>query len=151
VLLINSTRTLVPPERELVSLQPDILVVDDRLQNWQLLADMLMAEGYQVRKALNDRMALTAIESAQPDLILLDIMMPKLDGYEVCRYLKAQPATADLPIIFLSALDEAFGKVRAFQSGAADYITKPFQVEEVLARVRHQLELRAAISRIRRF
>ncbi len=130
------------------SRRPDILVVDDHPQNLRLLGDMLGAAGCGVRKALDGRMALTAVQATPPDLILLDIMMPELDGYAVCRHLKAEPLTAEIPIVFLSALDEAFDKVQAFQIGAADYITKPFQLEEVLARVQHQLELRTAKQQI---
>ncbi len=126
----------------------DILVVDDNPQNLRLLSDLLAAEGYSVRKSLNGHMALSAIRSARPDLILLDIMMPEMDGYEVCQQLKAQPDTAEIPVIFLSALDDAFDKVRAFRLGAADYVSKPFQVEEVLARVEHQLALRTAQQQV---
>ncbi|NJL01049.1 MAG: EAL domain-containing protein [Spirulinaceae cyanobacterium SM2_1_0] len=125
-----------------------ILVVDDKPQNLRLLADLLSAEGYSVRKSLNGSMAITAAQASPPDLILLDIMMPEMDGYEVCRQLKAAAATATIPVIFLSALDEAFDKVRAFQVGAADYVTKPFQVEEVLVRIKNQLALRAAQQQI---
>lgn len=123
----------------------DILIVDDTPENLRLLSTMLMKQGYNVRKALSGQMALTAVQSAPPGLILLDIMMPNLTGYEVCRRLKANPKTADIPVIFLSALNETFDKVKALEVGGADYITKPFQFEEVLARVRNQLALRAAL------
>ncbi len=122
----------------------DILIVDDTPENLRLLSTMLMNEGYNVRKAINGQMALTAAQAAVPDLILLDIMMPLMDGYEVCEKLKATPTTAEVPVIFLSALSEAFDKVKAFTVGGADYITKPFQLEEVLVRVQNQLALRAA-------
>lgn len=122
----------------------DILIVDDTLENLQLLAAMLSNQGYTVRKALNGPMALTAVQAILPDLILLDIMMPDMDGYEVCRCLKTNPVTADVPVIFLSALNEVFDKVRAFEVGGVDYITKPFQLAEVLARTHNQLVLRSA-------
>ncbi|MBM0740974.1 EAL domain-containing protein [Phormidium sp. CLA17] len=122
----------------------DILVVDDTAENVRLLSTMLTREGYQVRKAINGQLALTAIQARMPDLILLDIMMPDMDGYAVCSRLKGMPQTAEIPVIFLSALDDAFDKVKAFKVGGADYMTKPFHIEEVLARVRHQLALQAA-------
>jgi diguanylate cyclase (GGDEF)-like protein len=128
----------------------DILIVDDTAENIRLLSTMLSKKGYNVRKAINGQMALTAVKALPPDLILLDIMMPEMDGYEVCQCLKANPQTASTPVIFLSALDDAFDKVRAFEVGGADYITKPFQFEEVLARVRHQLALKTAGQHILR-
>lgn len=127
----------------------DILIVDDTLDNLHLLSRMLTRQGYNVRKALNGSMALTAAQTVVPDLILLDIMMPEMDGYEVCQRLKADPNTAEIPIIFLSALDDVLDKVKGFQVGGVDYITKPFQFEEVLARVQNQLALRAAEQQIR--
>lgn len=123
---------------------PDILIVDDTLENLRLLSMILKREGYSVRKALNGEMAVTAAQTMPPDLILLDIMMPGLNGYQVCQALKADPHTAKIPIVFLSALSDGNDKVQAFTLGAADYITKPFQMEEVLARVRNQLALRNA-------
>jgi signal transduction histidine kinase len=102
---------------------------------------MLGQQGYEVRPIPNGKMALTAIEAAPPDLILLDIKMPELDGYELCKQLKAAEATRDIPIIFISALDEVLDKVKAFGAGGLDYITKPFQFEEVLARVETHLTL----------
>lgn len=122
----------------------DILIVDDTPENLRLLSRMLEQQGYNVRKALSGQMALTAVETVSPDLILLDIMMPNMDGYEVCETLKSNPKTAKIPVIFLSALSEAFDKVKAFTVGGSDFITKPFQVEEVLIRVQNQLALRAA-------
>lgn len=124
--------------------QVDILVVDDTPENLRLLATMLERQGYSVRKAINGQMALTAVKALHPDLILLDIMMPEMDGYEVCQTLKQQAETQEIPVIFLSALDDAFDKVRAFKAGGSDYITKPFHIEEVMARVRHHLALRLA-------
>lgn len=120
----------------------NILVVDDTLANVQLLSRMLAEHGYKVRKVLNGQMALMGVQTAPPDLILLDVNMPEMNGYEVCQHIKANIATQDIPIIFISALDEVSDKVKAFSVGGVDYITKPFQVAEVLARVEHQLMLR---------
>lgn len=120
----------------------DILVVDDTPDNIRLLSIMLLAQGYNVRKALNGQMALTAVKTVLPDLILLDISMPGLDGYEVCKLLKEDAQTCSAPVIFLSALDDVLDKVKAFRVGAVDYITKPFQVEEVLARIQTHLTIR---------
>lgn len=117
----------------------DILIVDDLVENIRFLSDFLTARNYQVRKAINGKTALMAIQAFPPDLILLDINMPDLNGYEVCRQLKANPKTQSIPIIFLSAADAEEDKVKALQVGGADYITKPFQLEEVLVRVRSQL------------
>lgn len=129
-------------------LAADILIVDDTLENLKLLSSMLTDQGYTVRKATTGKMALKAVQSLPPDLVLLDIMMPDLNGFEVCKQLKSQAETADLPIIFLSALDAPFDKVKAFEVGGADYISKPFQIEEVLVRVSHHLALKAAYQEI---
>lgn len=120
----------------------DILIVDDVLNNVQLLSTLLTQAGYEVRKAINGAMALTAARSLPPDLILLDINMPGMNGYQVCEQLKQQPATAAVPIIFLSALDDPLDKVRAFEAGGVDYVTKPFSRDEVLVRIQHQLTIR---------
>ncbi len=120
----------------------DILIVDDTLPNLRLLSTMLTENGYEVRGVPNGTMALTAVRSVPPDLILLDINMPKLDGYEVCRQLKAAPETRDIPIIFISALDEVIDKVKAFSVGGVDYVTKPFQIAEILVRIENHLTLR---------
>lgn len=120
----------------------DILVVDDSPNNLRVLAAMLEQEGYQVRKVLTGSLALKAAQAAPPDLILLDICMADMDGYEVCQRLKANDRVSQIPVIFLSALNEIGDKIRAFQVGGADYITKPFQVEEVLARVQNHLLVR---------
>jgi light-regulated signal transduction histidine kinase (bacteriophytochrome) len=119
----------------------DILIVDDMSDNLRVLSSMLTKQGYNVRKALNGQMALTACQTILPDLILLDIMMPGMDGYEVCQKLKADEKTRAVPVIFISALDEVFDKVKAFNAGGVDYITKPFQIEEVLARIGNQLTI----------
>ncbi|WP_404785753.1 response regulator [Altericista sp. CCNU0014] len=120
----------------------DILVVDDQPVNVRLLATMLSQLGYKVRKATSGEMALTAIHAEPPDLILLDITMPQMDGYELCEILKKNPQTAEIPVIFVSALDESMDKTKAFEVGAADYVAKPFQWAEVQARVKTQLALR---------
>ncbi len=117
----------------------NILIVDDTLENLQLLSNTLSDQGYKIRGAAKGQMAIRTARSFPPDLILLDIKMPEMDGYEVCEHLKADEQTRDIPVIFISALDEVIDKVRAFQVGGVDYITKPFHVEEVLARIEHQL------------
>jgi diguanylate cyclase (GGDEF)-like protein len=127
--------TLSLPEKS------DILLVDDQPHNLNLLSDLLEEQGYEVRQALNGVMALEAACISPPDLILLDINMPEMDGYTVCQRLKASPDTRGIPVIFVSALDEAWDKVKAFSVGAVDYIAKPFKVIEVLARVENQLKI----------
>lgn len=119
-----------------------ILIVDDTPDSLRLLEAALTKYGYEVRSTVNGLMALTAAKAIAPDLILLDIKMPDMNGYDVCSALKSSTITCDIPIIFISALDEVFDKVKAFALGGADYITKPFQFEEVLARVDHQLTIR---------
>jgi adenylate cyclase len=119
----------------------DILIVDDHPANLRLLSAMLEKRGYQVRKALDGQTALNLVELALPDIVLLDINMPQMSGYEVCSRLKAAAQTRDLPVIFLSASSEALNKVHAFEVGGADYITKPFQLEDVLIRVENQLTI----------
>jgi len=119
----------------------NILVVDDTPDNLRLLVGILAEPGYNIRPAASGSQALAAIQEEVPDLILLDIKMPKMDGYAVCKQLKADKHTRDIPVIFISALHEAFDKVKAFALGGVDYITKPFQPEEVLARVETHLAL----------
>ncbi len=119
-----------------------IMVVDDTPENLVLLARILKPEGYKVLTLPDGKMAIDAVRSQPPDLILLDVMMPGLDGYEICSLLKAEAATAAIPVIFISALSDPLDKVEAFRSGAVDYITKPFNLMEVNARVRAQLDLR---------
>ncbi len=118
-----------------------ILIVDDTPENVEVLTALLQMEGYDVRGAIGGQMALMGIEAEPPDVILLDIMMPDMNGYEVCRTLKENPKTQSIPVIFISALDDVFDKVKAFEVGAADYVSKPFQQAEVLARVKNQLTL----------
>ncbi|MEI6149444.1 MAG: response regulator, partial [bacterium] len=121
---------------------PDILVVDDTTANLQLIAGMLKDRGYRVRPVPSGKLALQAIQKEQPDLILLDINMPEMNGYEVCTILKADEALKEIPVLFISALDETMDKIKAFAVGGVDYITKPFQFEEVEARVKTHLKLR---------
>jgi len=120
----------------------DILVVDDVPANLTLLCGILKEQGYRARPAPDGAMALRAAAQSRPDLVLLDIDMPGLDGFEVCRRLKADPALADIPVLFISALADVTDKVRGLALGGVDYISKPFRAEEVLARVQVQLTLR---------
>ncbi|MEG4859702.1 EAL domain-containing protein [Microcoleus sp. K1-B1] len=120
----------------------NILIVDDLPDNLRLLRDTLSEQGYKVRSATTGAMALRAAQSPSTELILLDIKLPDQDGYEVCRQLKSDERTVDIPIIFLSALNETFNKVQGLAAGGVDYIAKPFQVEEVLARVETHLTIR---------
>jgi two-component system sensor histidine kinase/response regulator len=121
--------------------QNDIMIVDDNPANLKLLEDMLVQEGHEVRSFPLGRLALAAAAKHPPDLILLDINMPEMNGYEVCARLKSTPALSSIPVIFLSALSETQDKVQAFRSGGVDYISKPFQFEEVHARVETHLKL----------
>jgi adenylate cyclase len=121
----------------------NVLVVDDTLVNLRILTEMLAAQGYKVRPVTNGPQALQAAAAALPDLVLLDINMPGMTGYEVCHQLKQDPVTRDVPVIFMSARDEVLDKIRAFEVGGVDYITKPFHLEELLARVATHVSLRA--------
>lgn len=118
-----------------------ILAVDDTPASLKLLSDLLTQEGYQVRAAVSGKLALNAAIKNPPELVLLDICMPEMDGFEVCRQLKANPQTHDIPVIFVSAISETVEKVQGFELGAVDFVTKPFQREELLARVRTHLEV----------
>lgn len=120
----------------------DILIVDDTPDNLRLLSSTLTEAGYKVRSVINGTMALMGAQAAPPDLIVLDIKMPDMDGYEVCQRLKQHQNTREIPVIFVSALDEVFDKVKAFNSGGVDYIQKPFHIEEVRARIENQLTIR---------
>ena len=120
----------------------DILIVDDTHSNLQLLVSMLKDYGYKARPVSSGPAGIRAAQSSPPDLILLDINMPQIDGYEVCKRLKADEKLKSIPVIFISGLNEPLDKVRAFQVGGVDYITKPFEVEEVAARVDTHLNLR---------
>ena len=126
----------------------NILIVDDTPENLTVLTRVLKERGHAIRPAINGPVALKAVQTTRPDIILLDIMMSGMSGYEVCRHLKADERTRDIPVIFISALDEMPDKVKAFQAGGIDYVTKPFQSEEVVARVETHLHLRAAQARL---
>jgi sigma-B regulation protein RsbU (phosphoserine phosphatase) len=119
-----------------------VLIVDDTADNLRLLAQMLAEGGYDVRAATSGTRALELAAADPPDLVLLDIRMPEMDGFEVCRQLKADRKTQHIPVVFISALNEVQDKLRGFEVGGVDYVTKPFQVEEVLARARTHLALR---------
>ena len=118
-----------------------VLIVDDTPENLTVLRQMLTEHGFHVRPAISGEIALKTVQTDLPDLILLDIVMPSMDGYEVCRKLKADEQTKHIPIIFISALNELKDKVKAFSEGGVDYITKPFQIEEVLVRVKTHMTL----------
>ncbi len=135
------TNPEINPEINPEKVKEDILVVDDRPENLRLLSEILSNHNYKVRKVTSGKQAIEAVEIHPPSIILLDIMMPDMNGYEVCQYLKSQEKTAEIPIIFLSALDKSFDKVKAFEVGGVDYVTKPFQVEEIIMRVQNQLTI----------
>ncbi|MGZ5579592.1 MAG: HD domain-containing phosphohydrolase [Methylobacter sp.] len=126
-----------------VAFAADILIVDDTLANLQLLSTLLKEEGYKVRPANSGILALQAVAKKKPDLILLDIKMPEMNGYEVCEVLKSNPETKNIPVLFISALNDVADKIKAFNVGGLDYINKPFQFEEVKARVATHLRLKA--------
>ena len=113
----------------------DILIVDDMPDNLHILSQTLKRFGYKVRAVMDGELAIAAAQAALPDLIMLDVDMPGMDGYETCRRLKSDAHTADAPVIFISALGELTDKIKAFQAGGVDYVTKPFDVQGVLARV----------------
>ena len=127
--------------KENPSLPFHILVVDDQLENLQILSDILESKGHEVSPVMSGKLAIEKAEENPPDLILLDVMMPEMDGFEVCRRFKAHPALNHIPIIFVSGLNDTANKLGGFQAGGVDYITKPFHVEEVLARVETHLTL----------
>ena len=131
-------------ENKPTSTPEDILVVDDTPANLRLLADLLAKHGYRVRPASDGALALKSVAAKIPDLILLDVSMPDMDGYEVCRRLKADEKSSRIPVIFISAFGDTDQKVTGFAAGGVDYITKPFEAEEVLARVKTHLRLRHA-------
>ncbi len=118
-----------------------ILLVDDLPENLRMLSDLLLSLGYNVRSVTSGRMALRTARVKQPDIVILDIKMPEMDGYQVCQAFKADEDLRDIPIIFVSALDDVFDKVKAFWSGGVDYIVKPFQSEEVVVRLENQLTI----------
>jgi len=121
--------------------QNTILIVDDNPENLKVLSNILKERNYNVRAAVNGKQALESVKAEPPDIVLLDIQMPEMDGYEVCRHMKADAKLKSIPILFISAMSEPFNKILAFELGGADYITKPFQVEEVVSRVNSHLKL----------
>ena len=132
----------------------NILIVDDIEDNLEILGDLLKFDGYNVQTARSGVSALKRVQEAHPDLILLDVIMPGLDGFETCRRLKSCPTTQDIPVIFMTAVTDTDEKLKGFELGAVDYITKPIQAKEVLARVhthltiqRLQREMKAALHR----
>ena len=137
----KTAATVLPPNSVSSLTTASILLVDDEPQNLRVLSDMLEEHGYRVRQAINGPFALDAIAEEKPALVLLDIHMPEMDGYGVCQRIKINPATEHIPVIFVSALDATWDKVKAFSMGGADYINKPFKVVEVLARVENQLRV----------
>ncbi len=118
-----------------------ILIVDDTLRNIQVLGTILRQERYQINVAQNGKQALDVVSKVRPDLILLDVMMPEMDGFEACRHLKEDPGTADIPVIFLTAKVETEDIVKGFELGAVDYVTKPFNPTELLVRVHTHLSI----------
>lgn len=128
----------------------NILIVDDKIENLKILTKVLNKHGYKVRSVTNGKMALRTIHNHPPDVIFLDIKMPEMDGYEVCEALKADENTSEIPVIFLSALDEPLEKVKAFKVGGVDYITKPFQAEELIARIQTQLTIQQQKHQLRK-
>lgn len=127
---------------------PSIVIVDDAPENLKVLTGMLQGQGYEVRPVTSGESAIRAIRNKPPELILLDINMPDMNGYEVCETIKSDPLLRDIPIIFISALTETMDKVRAFSVGGVDYITKPFQMEEVNARVKTHLKLQLLLTNL---
>ena len=130
--------------------RPSILIVDDTIENLKLMTSMLKERGYEPRPVPSGKLALQALESDPADLILLDINMPEMNGYDVCERLKAEANTRDIPVVFISAMDEVMDKVKAFGVGGSDYVTKPFQYEEVFARVECHLALRRTQRELQR-
>lgn len=141
----NSQNNSLPcPEIQAFNVKGNVLVVDDTPQNLDLLSEILTGDGFDVRPAKSGGLALLSARTILPDLILLDIMMPDMDGYEVCRRLKKDLQMRDVPVIFISAMDDSVDRVKAFEVGGVDFVSKPFHAEEVLARVRTHLALRRA-------
>lgn len=135
---------LTPPMQasDAVASKGTVLIVDDLPSSLRLLSQMLRDHGYQVINALSGEIALSQLKVAIPDVILLDIMMPEMSGYEVCQQLKSNPKTAEIPIIFLTAVTDLPEKIQAFKLGGDDYVTKPFYIQEVLLRIEHQITLK---------
>ncbi|MBE9117952.1 PAS domain S-box protein [Lusitaniella coriacea LEGE 07157] len=127
-----------------------ILLVDDEPENLRFLSKVLTLQGYRVQRAISGEIALKAVKITPPDIILLDIVMPHINGFAICEQLKAEPKTAEIPIIFLSSLHDTIAKLKAFHAGGADYITKPFHLEEVLVRITHQLTIQSLQRQLKR-
>lgn len=134
--------SMMGKEDSISAFHGNILVVDDTFQNLDLLSEILTKDGFEFRPAMSGRMALMSARNVLPDLIILDVLMPEMDGFEVCRQLKMNDQTRDIPVIFISALEEVVDRVTAFEAGGVDFISKPFHAEEVLARVKTHLSLR---------
>ena len=132
----------MPTNQNSINFAGDVLIVDDESANLQLLSELLGSEGYQVRPANNPQLALDSAQTQPPKLILLDVRMPEMDGFEVCRLLKQDERTRNIPVLFISALQDVQDRIRGFEAGCVDFISKPFQEEEVLARVRTHMDLR---------
>jgi two-component system, sensor histidine kinase and response regulator len=129
--------------------KPGILVVDDMPENLQILSEMLKERGYEGRPVPNGKLAIQAAHNDPPDLILMDVNMPEMDGYEVCARIKSDPRNADVPVIFISAYNETIDKLKAFSAGGVDYVTKPYQLDEVLARVEIHLKIRSLQKKLK--
>lgn len=123
-----------------------ILVIDDIESNVRLLTHMVKKEGYELMAAFSGEGALSAVKKKKPDLVLLDIMMPGMDGFEVCKRLKTDPEYSDIPILFLSALSDTESKTKAMKIGGADYLTKPFKRQDVLDKIRFHIEGEASVA-----
>jgi len=137
-------------ERQLLDKSKLILIVDDNVHNLQVLGNILLSEGYNIAVAQKGKDVLSFVEKKIPNLILMDIVMPEISGIEVCKALKKDPKTRDIPIIFISVHKDTVEKIKAFRAGGVDYITKPFQKEEVLARVSVHLELQRARQELKK-
>jgi two-component system, sensor histidine kinase and response regulator len=122
-------------------MKKNILIVDDNIENLNLLIKILEQEDYKIRPTKNCKLAIQSIEKEAPDLILMDVMLPDMNGYEACRIIKENEKYKNIPIIFISALNEVFDKIKAFLMGAVDYITKPFNTEEVKIRIKTHLDI----------
>ena len=138
------------PKKSRRKIKGSVMLIDDNPANLHFLSGVLTQNGYKVRPTPSGSLALKSVQSILPDLILLDIKMPDMDGYEVCRRLKANERTRDIPVLYISALMDPMDKIKGFEAGAVDYITKPFQVEEVLVRVKTHMELRKIQNRLSR-
>ena len=137
--MLSAEQSVLSAEQSVFS-QAKILIVDDRVDNLKILSKMLATQGYEVTQSDRGSSAIELAQANPPDLILLDVSMPEMDGYEVCRVLKSKNITKDIPVIFISALKEIEDKAQAFEIGGDDYIIKPFYIKEVLLRVENQLK-----------